>query len=209
MHDLVERLYRDLAVTQDLGLGMILWMSHFFPGATWSKVLRERSLATLGRMWIDPSGYFCRGPGLPTVKFAFTNYGVSIGLQAIRTWSEREHARQQFFATYRSHDRYDRDAITHVMGCSSCVPGRLLTWNRRLGRCRPGPRPIHLDAALLLLRSQGIPEPSSWVLRGVEPQQPGSWVPRPPAAPESRYHRRRWRPAACGHTGPPRDPGRR
>ena len=54
MHDLVERLYRDLAVTQDLGLGMILWMSHFFPGATCSKVLRERSLATLGRMWIDP-----------------------------------------------------------------------------------------------------------------------------------------------------------
>jgi hypothetical protein len=72
---------------------------------------------------IDPPGYFCREPGLPTVKFAFTNYGVSIGLQAIRTWSERVHARQQFVAAYRSHDGYGRDAITHVMGCSSRVPG--------------------------------------------------------------------------------------
>lgn len=126
MQALVQRLYRDLDVTQDLGLGMILWMSHFFPGATWARVLRERSLATLDRMWVDPPGYFCREPGLRDVKFAFTNYGVSIGLQAVGAHPDRVRALQRYFATYRSNDEYDRNAITHVMACSSLFPGKLI-----------------------------------------------------------------------------------
>ena len=101
MQALVERLYRDLDVTQDLGLGMILWMSHFFPGATWARVLRERSLATLDRMWVDPPGYFCREPGLPEVRFAFTNHGVSVGLQAVGAHPDRVRALQRYFAAYR------------------------------------------------------------------------------------------------------------
>jgi hypothetical protein len=123
---LVGKLYPDLHVTQDLGLGMLLWMSHFFPGATWAQVLRERALATLDRMWIDPPGYFCREPGQPGVKFAFTNYGVSIGLQAVGVHPNRVAALQRFFATYRSNDEYDTNAITHVMACSALVPGRLI-----------------------------------------------------------------------------------
>jgi hypothetical protein len=126
MQGLVQRLYRDLDVTQDLGLGMLLWMSHFFPGATWARVLRERSLATLDRMWVDPPGYFCREPGLREVKFAFTNYGVSVGLQAVAARPERVSALTRFFASYRSNDEYDRNAITHVMACSSLVPGKLI-----------------------------------------------------------------------------------
>jgi hypothetical protein len=126
MQALVERLYRDLDVTQDLGLGMILWMSHFFPGATWARVLRERSLATLDRMWVDPPGYFCREPGQPEVRFAFTNHGVSVGLQAVGAHLDRVRALQRYFATYRSHDEYDRIAITHVMACSSLFPGKLI-----------------------------------------------------------------------------------
>jgi hypothetical protein len=35
-------------------------------------------------------------------------------------------ALQRFFATYRSHDEYDRNAITHVMACSSLLPGKLI-----------------------------------------------------------------------------------
>jgi len=130
MERLVQRLYRDLNVTQDLGLGMILWTSHFFPGATWSRVLRERALATLDRMWIDPPGYFCREPRLRGVKFAFTNYGVSIGLQAVAAHPERVRALRRFFATYRSNDEYDRNAITHVMACSSLFPGKLIRRTR-------------------------------------------------------------------------------
>jgi hypothetical protein len=126
MERLVQRLHRDLDVTQDLGLGMVLWLSHFFPGATWARVLRERSLATLDRMWIDPPGYFCREPGVRDVKFAFTNYGVSIGLQAVAAHPERVRALQRFFSTYRSNDEYDRNAITHVMACSSRLPGKLI-----------------------------------------------------------------------------------
>jgi hypothetical protein len=126
MQGLVQRLYGDLDVTQDLGLGMILWMSHFFPGATWARVLRERSLATLDRMWVDPPGYFCREPGLRDVRFAFTNHGVSVGLQAVGAQIDRVRALQRYFAAYRSNDEYDRNAITHVMACSSLFPGKLI-----------------------------------------------------------------------------------
>jgi hypothetical protein len=126
MEALVRQLYRDLDVTQDLGLGMILWMSHFFPGATWARTLRERSLATLDRMWVDPPGYFCREPGLRAVRFAFTNHGVSVGLQAVGAYLERVRALQRYFSTYRSNDEYDRNAITHVMACSSLFPGKLI-----------------------------------------------------------------------------------
>lgn len=126
MQGLVQRLFGDLDVTQDLGLGMILWISHFFHGATWARVLRERSLATLDRMWVDPPGYFCREPGLRDVRFAFTNHGVSVGLQAVGVHLERVRALQRYFVTYRSNDEYDRNAITHVMACSSLFPGKLI-----------------------------------------------------------------------------------
>jgi hypothetical protein len=126
MRALVEQSYRRLLVTQDLGLGMLLWMSHFFPVEPWAVALRERSLATLERMWVDPPGYFCREPSLPGVKFAFTNYGVSLGLQGVGAWPERVARLNRFFDTYRSGDEYDTNAITHVMACASYFPGELL-----------------------------------------------------------------------------------
>jgi hypothetical protein len=60
------------------------------------------------------------------VKFAFTNYGVSVGLQAVNTMPERVRRLNLFFDAYRSGDEYDRQAITHVMACSSYFPGYLL-----------------------------------------------------------------------------------
>ena len=45
--------------------------------------------ATLESMWVDPPSYFCREPGRPDIKFAFTNYGVSIGLQSIEVRPDR------------------------------------------------------------------------------------------------------------------------
>lgn len=126
MGALVEGSYRDLVITQDLGLGMMLWMSHFFPAEEWARVQRRRALRVLDGMWIDSPGYFCREPGHRSVKFAFTNYGVSIGLQASGIWPERVGQLNEFFARYRSGDEYDRNAITHVMGCASLFPGDLI-----------------------------------------------------------------------------------
>ena len=60
------------------------------------------------------------------MKFAFTSYGVSVGLQAVNAMPQRVAALNAYFETYRSGDRYDRDAITHVMACSSNFRGRLL-----------------------------------------------------------------------------------
>ena len=77
-------------------------------------------------MWVDPPGYFSRAPGLPRTRFAFTNYGVSIGLQAVGCWPERVERLNRYFAGYRSGDKYDREAITHVMDCVSHFPGAFL-----------------------------------------------------------------------------------
>jgi hypothetical protein len=79
----------------------------------------------LDRMWMQ-EGYFCREPDVPKVKFAFTNYGISIGLQAINAMPERVERLNVFFESYRSGDEYDREAITHVMACSSHFPGHFI-----------------------------------------------------------------------------------
>jgi hypothetical protein len=76
-------------------------------------------------MWRG-DGYFCREPDLPNVRFAFTNYGVSVGLQAVDAMAERVPRLNVFFDRYRSGDEYDREAITHVMACSSHFPGYLI-----------------------------------------------------------------------------------
>lgn len=125
MRDLMDRAAPGLRITQDLGIGMMLWMTHFFPEESWARSQSARCLATLEGMW-RPPGYFCREPHLPGMKFAFTNYGVSVGLQAVGAMPERVEALNRFFEDYRSGDAYDREAITHVMACSSHFPGYLL-----------------------------------------------------------------------------------
>ena len=96
-----------LVVTQDLGIGMMLWMCHFFPDEPWARVQKKRCLAVLDRMW-TADNFFCREPGLRNVKFAFTNYGVSVGLQASKVMPERVDRLNAFFESYRSGDEYDR-----------------------------------------------------------------------------------------------------
>lgn len=126
MRDLVDRSFQRLTITQDLGLGMMLWITHFDPDEAWAYVQKRRALQMLENMWIDPPGFFCREPRLADMKFAFTNYGVSLGLQAVGLWPERVHLLNQFFAKYRSGDEYDRNAITHVMACTSYFPGEFI-----------------------------------------------------------------------------------
>ena len=123
---LVEASYRTLTIGQDLGLGMMLWMSHFFPDEPWAVLQRTRALSVLDHMWIDPPGYFCRESSQRRLKFAFTNYGVSLGLQAVSVHAERVQRLNAFFDSYHSGDEYDVNAITHVMACASRFPGSLL-----------------------------------------------------------------------------------
>jgi hypothetical protein len=125
MKALVDLSAPELFITQDLGLGMMLWMTHFFPDEEWAMSQRGRCLRQLDAMWQSDS-YFCREPELPDVKFAFTNYGVSVGLQAVREMPQRVQRLNEFFARFRSGDEYDRDAITHVMSCNSRFPGYFL-----------------------------------------------------------------------------------
>lgn len=125
MKALIDLSAPGLHITQDLGLGMMLWMTHIFPDEEWAGIQRRRCVRQLDAMW-QKDGYFCREPELPEVKFGFTNYGVSIGLQAVGEMPERVRRLNEFFDGFRSGDDYDRDAITHVMGCNSHFPGYFL-----------------------------------------------------------------------------------
>ncbi len=130
MRRIVDRNYESLVISQDLGLGVMLWLTHFFPDEPWAVLQRQRSLAMLDQMWVDPPGYFCRHPHLRSVKYAFTNHGISIGLQAAAAMSERPRRIDAFFESYRSGDLYDSDAITHVMACAAALPDAFLVRTR-------------------------------------------------------------------------------
>ena len=126
MQDLMERSWRTLEIEQDLGLGMMLWLAHFYPEEPWPALQTKRALRMLDAMWVDPPGYFSRAPWLRDTKFAFTNYGVSLGLQAIDAWPDRIGRINTFFESWRSGDEYDREAITWVMACTSHLPGAFI-----------------------------------------------------------------------------------
>ena len=89
-------------------------------------VQTRRSLAALDSLWVDPPGYFARASYARDVRIAFANYGVSLGLQAAGAHPERVERLNAYFDSYRSGDEYDREAITHVMGCTSHFPGAFL-----------------------------------------------------------------------------------
>ena len=82
MKAIMDRQYRTLDIDQDLGLGMMLWLAHFFPNEEWAKVQTNQALENLDLLWTDPPGFFARASYAPHVKIAFANYGVSLGLQA-------------------------------------------------------------------------------------------------------------------------------
>lgn len=126
MRELIAGSYEKLKIDQDLGLGMMLWISQFYPEEDWAIHQRETSLKALDELWIDPPGYFCRERGERDTKFAFTNFGISVGLQAVDKHPDRVDRLNEFFQDYESGNRYERDAITHVMECSSHFPGLLL-----------------------------------------------------------------------------------
>ena len=127
MRAIIERQYETLEIDQDLGLGMMLWLAHFFPEEDWAVVQRSLSTGALDRLWIDPPGYFGRASYAREVRIAFANYGVSVGLQSEDMWPERVNALNDYFERFRSGDEYDREAITWVMACCSHFPGAFVS----------------------------------------------------------------------------------
>jgi hypothetical protein len=132
MREIIEVQYRALRIDQDLGLGMMLWLAHFFPDEDWAELQTRRSLDALDRLWTDPPGFFARASYAPQVRIAFANYGVSLGLQAAGVHEDRVAKLNAYFEEYRSGDEYDREAITHVMACTSHFPGAFLNSGRLL-----------------------------------------------------------------------------
>jgi hypothetical protein len=126
MKGIIDGQYRTLDIDQELGLGMMLWLAHFFPGDTWAQVQRDRALAGLDRLWTDPPGYFARASYAPRVRIAFANFGVALGLQAAAAWPQRVGRLLDHFEHWRSGDEYDREAITWVMACTAHLPGAFL-----------------------------------------------------------------------------------
>lgn len=126
MRAIIDRQYRTLGIDQDLGLGMMLWLAHFFPDEDWARVQHAQALENLDLLWTDPPGFFARASYAPSTRIAFANYGVSLGLQAARVWPERVDRLNTYFETWRSGDEYDREAITWVMACTSHLPGAFL-----------------------------------------------------------------------------------
>ncbi|WP_340105098.1 hypothetical protein [Rhodohalobacter sp. 8-1] len=126
MKELIDSSYKDLTIDQDLGLGMMLWMCQFHEDEEWAQFQKEQSLNTLDDLWIEPPGYFSRQRGRPNTKFAFTNFGISVGLQSVNEQQDRLEKLNAYFSEFESGDRYDRDAITHVMECNSHFPGFLV-----------------------------------------------------------------------------------
>lgn len=67
MHLLITQSAPHLHITQDLGLGMMLWRTQFFPEEDWAMTHKARCLKVLDQMWID-DGYFCREPGVRDLR---------------------------------------------------------------------------------------------------------------------------------------------
>lgn len=126
MRALIEAQYRDLHIDQDLGLGMMLWLAHACPEEPWAQLHITRSLAALQDLWVDPPGYYGRARRQRGLRFAFTNYGISLGLQAVGRDLDRVRRLNAYFEAYRSGDEYDTEAITHVMACTSHFPGAFI-----------------------------------------------------------------------------------
>jgi hypothetical protein len=126
MKSVMDLQYRTLDIDQDLGLGMMLWLAHFFPEEDWARVQSARAFEALDDLWGN-GGFFARASFARQVRIAFANYGVSVGLQSWDAWPERVGALNSFFETHPSGDEYDREAITWVMACSSHFPGALLS----------------------------------------------------------------------------------
>lgn len=132
LEGMVGKTFQSLAPDHGVDLGLLLWITHFFPGEPWSLLLRERALAALDARWVDPPGYFRRnlpepwsGP-LRTNLLAITNLTASVGLQAQGVWASRVCRLHDYFLNHYPWEPAPDDALLPILTCISLHPGVLL-----------------------------------------------------------------------------------
>ncbi|MFC1575643.1 hypothetical protein ACFL5A_03220 [Gemmatimonadota bacterium] len=132
LEGLVRATYLSLAPDHGVDLGLLLWITHFFPEEAWSLILRERALAALDARWVDPPGYFRRnlpepwsGPVRPN-RLAITNLTASIGLQAQGVWTHRVQRMHRYFLSDYPWEAWEEDPLSPILTCVSLYPGLLI-----------------------------------------------------------------------------------
>ena len=132
LEGLVRKSYELLAPDSGVDLGLLLWITHFFPTESWSLALRERALAALDARWVDPPGYFRRNlpePWSGPVRanaLAITNFTAAIGLQAQKVWGHRVLRIHRYFQSEYPWQERKEDALARILNCLSLHPGLLL-----------------------------------------------------------------------------------
>jgi len=132
LEEMVMKTYRSLAPNHGADLGLLLWVTHFFPGEAWSLLLRERVLSALDARWVDPPGYFRRDLSEPwngptrSNRLAITNLSAAIGLQAQGLWAHRVRRLHQYFTTQYRWEADPADSLAPLLLCLSQHPGLIL-----------------------------------------------------------------------------------
>ncbi|MBT8396234.1 MAG: hypothetical protein HKO65_03165 [Gemmatimonadetes bacterium] len=133
LEGMVLKSYKSLAPDHGVDLGLLLWITHFFPEEGWALALRERTLAAMDGRWVDPPGYFRRNLPEPwdgpvrSNRLALSNFGASIGLQAQGVWDSRvKRLHRYFLEDYRWETDMD-DALAPILLCISLRPGLFLS----------------------------------------------------------------------------------
>jgi len=132
LEGMVQKTYHSLAPDHGVDLGLLLWITHFFPGQPWAVALREKALDALDSRWVDPPGYFRRNLPEPWVgpvrsnRLALSNLSASIGLQAQGVWSSRVLRLHRYFLEDYRWETDMSDALAPILTCVSLRPGLFL-----------------------------------------------------------------------------------
>jgi hypothetical protein len=132
LESMIPEAHDSLAPDHGVDLGLLLWITHFFPAEGWALSLRERALVGLDSRWVDPPGYFRRNLPEPWVgpvrsnRLAISNLSASIGLQAQGVWDDRvQRLHRYFLETYRW-EADMADGLASILLCISLRPGLFL-----------------------------------------------------------------------------------
>ena len=129
LEGMVQTTHRSLAPDHGVDLGLLLWITHFFPRESWALGLREKALAGLDGRWVDPPGYFRRNLPEPWVgpvrsnRLAISNLTASIGLQSQGVWTHRVERLHRYFLEDYRWEVDMRDALAPMLACTSLRPG--------------------------------------------------------------------------------------